>query len=142
MQPTQKARRTRVSYAPIASGLTPDARIKLPQIVGDPKADPPLPGIFPASRTQLYRLIQQGKFPPPLKPFAGCRASYWRYGEVLAAIRRMEEEAQSARYETPLARKRRSQAGHIATEAALFVLATVSGALLVELVLRLLGVAV
>lgn len=108
MQPTEKPQRTRASYAPVASGLTPDARIKLPQIIGDPKADPPLPGIFPASRSQLYRLIGQGLFPAPLKPFPGCRASYWRYGEVLAAIRRMEESAQGAQYATPLTRKRRS----------------------------------
>lgn len=111
MQPTPKPRRTRASYAPVASGLTPDARIKLPQIVGDPKADPPLPGIFPASRTQLYRLIQQGRFPAPLKPFPGCRASYWRYGDVLAAIRRLEDESKGAQYETPLERKRRAGKG-------------------------------
>ncbi|MDA8260820.1 MAG: hypothetical protein M0Z99_35165 [Betaproteobacteria bacterium] len=112
MQPNEKPRRTRASYAPVASGLTPDARIKLPQIIGDPKANPPLPGIFPASRTQLYRLIQQGRFPAPLKPFPGCRASYWRYGDVLAAIRRMEDEGQRANYATPLERKRR-RAGRV-----------------------------
>lgn len=110
MQPTPKPSRARASYAPVAPGLTPDARIKLPQIVGDPKADPPLAGIFPASRTQLYRLIQQGRFPAPLKPFPGCRASYWRLGDVQAAIRRMEEDGQGARYETPLERKRRAVA--------------------------------
>jgi predicted DNA-binding transcriptional regulator AlpA len=106
MQPTPKPQRTRASYAPIASGLTPDARIKLPQIIGDPKAEPPLPGIFQASRTQFYRLIQQGKFPAPLKPFPGCRASYWRYGDVLAAIRKLEADAEGVRYEPPVVRKR------------------------------------
>ncbi|OIQ80990.1 hypothetical protein GALL_372510 [mine drainage metagenome] len=108
MQTTPKPPHTRKSYAPVASGLTPDARIKLPQIIGDPKADPPLPGIFPASSTQIYRLIGQGRFPAPIKPFPGCRASYWRYGDVLAAIRRLETEAQGARYTTPLMRKRRA----------------------------------
>ncbi len=101
-------RRARTSYAPVASGLTPDARIKLPQIIGDPKADPPLPGVFQASRSQLYRLIGEGRFPAPIKPFPGCRASYWKYGDVLAAIRRLESDAQGARYTTPLMRKRQS----------------------------------
>lgn len=110
MQPAEKPRRARASYPAIAAGLTPDARIKLPQIIGDPKADPPLPGIFPASRTQIYRLIGQGRFPAPLKPFPGCRASYWRYGDVLAAIRRMEAETQGGHYATPLERKRCAEA--------------------------------
>ena len=108
MQPNEKPRRVRASFSPITAGLTPDARVKLPQIIGDPKADPPLPGIFPASSTQIYRLIGQGRFPAPIKPFPGCRASYWRYGDVLAAIRRLETEAQGARYTTPLMRKRRA----------------------------------
>ena len=107
MQPNEKPQRARASYAPVAAGLTPDARIKLPQIIGDPKADPPVPGVFQASRSQLYRLIAEGRFPPPIKPFPGCRSSYWRYGDVLAAIRRLEAESKGARYETPLMRKRR-----------------------------------
>lgn len=104
----EKPRRTRGGHAPVSSDLTLEARIRLPQIIGDSESDPPLPGIFPVGRTTIYRLIQQGKFPPPLKPFPGCRASYWKYGDVLAAIQRLEEEAQTTRYETPLARKRRT----------------------------------
>lgn len=107
MPTTEKPKRSRASYAPVAPGLTPDARIKIVQIIGDAKAEPPIPGIFPASKTQLYRLIQQEKFPPPIKPFPGCRASYWRYGDVLAAIRRLENESKGAQYTTPLTRKRR-----------------------------------
>lgn len=107
-QVPERPPRARSGHAPVSSDLTPDARIKLPQIIGDSEAVPPLPGIFPVGRTTVYRLISQGKFPPPIKPFPGCRASYWRYGDVLAAIRRLEEEAQTTRYETPLARKRRA----------------------------------
>ncbi|OIQ80988.1 hypothetical protein GALL_372490 [mine drainage metagenome] len=109
MQSTSKSKpqRPRSSYSAIPAGLTPDARVKLPQIIGDAKADPPLAGIFPTSKTQFYRLIQQGRFPAPLKPFPGSRASYWRYGDVLAAIRRLEDESIDAHYATPLMRKRR-----------------------------------
>ena len=110
MQSTAKTKppRQRKVYSAIPDGLTPDARVRLPQIIGDAKADPPLVGIFPTSKTQVYRLIQQGRFPAPLKPFPGCRASYWRYGDVLAAIRHLESEAIDARYTTPLMRKRRT----------------------------------
>ena len=112
MQYTSKSKpqRQRLSYSAIPAGLTPDARVKLPQIIGDAKANPPLVGIFPTSKTQFYRLIRQGRFPAPLKPFPGCRASYWRYADVLEAIRRLEDEAIDVRYATPLMRKRRAGA--------------------------------
>ncbi len=109
MQSTSKSKpqHPRSSYSAIPAGLTPDARVKLPQIIGDAKASPPLVGIFPTSKTQFYRLIRQGRFPAPLKPFPGCRASYWRYGDVLAAIGRLEAETIDTHYTTPLMRKRR-----------------------------------
>lgn len=111
MQTTQKPRRSRASYPAIAAGLTPDARIKLAQIIGDPTAAPPLPGIFPASKSKVYGLIREGRFPAPLKPFPGCKASYWILGEVLRAIRAMEAEAQGASYTPPALKARRAARG-------------------------------
>ena len=106
MQTTNSQTKTRTQYAPIAAGLAPEARIKLAQIVGDPKTDPPIPGIFPVGKTTLYNLIRRGQFPAPIKPFPGCRASYWIYGDVLAAIKRLEAGNAGASYATPLMRKR------------------------------------
>lgn len=42
---------------------------------------------FPISRTTLYRLIQKGEFPPPIK--FGSR-SYWKSDEIEEAIKEME----------------------------------------------------
>ena len=105
---TQKPRRSSANYPAIAAGLTPDARVKLQQIIGDPSADPPLPGIFPVSKSKYYSLVRTGDMPEPLKPFPGCKASYWILGDVLAAMRRLEGGTRDARYETPLMRKRRA----------------------------------
>ena len=106
---TQKPRRSRAIYPAVAAGLTPDARIKLAQIIGDPSADPPLPGIFPVSKSKYYSLIRTGDMPEPVKPFPGCKASYWVYGEVLAAIRELEAKAKGASYTPPALKARRER---------------------------------
>lgn len=109
MQSTQKPRRSRASYPAITAGLSPDARVKLPQIIGDPASDPPLPGIFPASKTKFYNLIREGYMPEPVKPFPGCKASYWILGDVLRAIRALEAGAQGASYTPPALKARKER---------------------------------
>ncbi len=42
---------------------------------------------YPMSRTTLYRLIQRGDFPPPVK--FGSR-SYWKSDEIEDAIQTLE----------------------------------------------------
>ncbi len=44
---------------------------------------------YPMSRTTLYRLIQKGEFPPPIK--VGSR-SYWKRDEIEDAFKAMEEK--------------------------------------------------
>lgn len=93
MQPTDKTRRAvrprPVSLASIAD-LGPDARIKIKQIIGDPTAEPPVPGILPVSQPTLYRLIKKKCFPAPTKLYPGSNSSFWRLGDVLDALRAME----------------------------------------------------
>jgi predicted DNA-binding transcriptional regulator AlpA len=105
MQIVQKPRRSRATYAPVTAELTPDARIKLAQIIGDSGATPPVPGLLPVGKTTIYKLVKEGRFPAPVKVLGG-RASYWRYGDVLDAVARLEAQTQGASYATPLQRKR------------------------------------
>ncbi|WP_298910104.1 AlpA family transcriptional regulator [uncultured Aliiroseovarius sp.] len=44
---------------------------------------------YPMSRTTLYRLIQKGDFPPPVK--FGSR-SYWKRDEVDNAVKAIEDK--------------------------------------------------
>ncbi|WP_297505660.1 hypothetical protein [Ferrovum sp.] len=109
--PAERKRARPQAHPAITAGMTPDARVKLPQIIGDATTVPPTPGLFPISKSQFYNLVRRGEMPAPSKPFPGCRESYWRLGDVLEAIQRLERAADGAPYETPLVRKRRAAAG-------------------------------
>lgn len=58
--------------------------IRIPQIIGDPKADPPLPAIVPVSRSTLWNMVKEGRFPRPVK--LGPRITVWRVEDVRAFI--------------------------------------------------------
>ncbi len=44
---------------------------------------------YPISRTTLYRLIEKGEFPPPVK--FGSR-SYWKSDEIEEAVKALEDK--------------------------------------------------
>ena len=54
--------------------------LRLPQIIGDKKATPPIPAIYPISRSQLWKLVKEGKFPSPVK--LGRRITAWRVEDI------------------------------------------------------------
>ena len=68
--------------------------LRLKQIIGDPKATPPLEPIIPISRTSWYAGIQDGVYPKPVK-MPGGRASFWRSNEVYAVIEDARQDVQS-----------------------------------------------
>ena len=41
--------------------------LRLKQLVGDPKANPPVPPIVPIGSTSIWRKIKAGTFPAPVK---------------------------------------------------------------------------
>jgi predicted DNA-binding transcriptional regulator AlpA len=61
--------------------LSPDAMLRLRQIIGDPQNG--IPGLLPVGKTQLYALIRRGEFPAPTKVGA---SSFWRHADVLSAL--------------------------------------------------------
>lgn len=61
-----------------------DRFLRLKQIIGDKKADPPIPAIIPISKTEVYRRIAEGTFPPPQK--FGVRTSVWRESTVMSVV--------------------------------------------------------
>lgn len=54
--------------------------LRLPQIIGDKKATPPIPAIYPVSKSQLWKLVKEGKFPSPIK--LGPRITAWRVEDI------------------------------------------------------------
>jgi predicted DNA-binding transcriptional regulator AlpA len=63
---------------------TYDRLLRLPQIIGDPKATPPVPPLIPVSRASFWAGVAQGKYPKSIK--LGPKTTCWRESEILACI--------------------------------------------------------
>lgn len=83
IQPTRKPR----SVAPATADIHPDALLRISQIIGTPNT----PALLNIGRTQFYRLIQEGRFPKPIKL---GHMSMWRASDALRAIGKLTEGAQ------------------------------------------------
>jgi len=57
---------------------------RLPQIIGNPKSDPPLPALIPVSRSTWWAGVKSGRYPTPLK--LGPRITVWRIEDIRAFI--------------------------------------------------------
>lgn len=62
-----------------------DGLLRLPQIIGNPKANPPIPPIIPVCATSWWAGVKSGKYPKPIK--LGPRTTAWRASEVLALVK-------------------------------------------------------
>ena len=54
--------------------------LRLNQIIGNRKADPPIPPIIPVSRSTWWAGVQSGRFPKPVK--LGDRITVWRVEDI------------------------------------------------------------
>ena len=68
--------------------------LRLPQIIGDPNANPPIPALIPVSKSTWTRGIRDGRYPAPVK--LGPRASAWRVEDIIAFIAKQEPGNASA----------------------------------------------
>ena len=41
--------------------------VRMRQLVGNPHAVPPVPGILPVSPSTVWKLVKRGEIPPPIK---------------------------------------------------------------------------
>lgn len=58
--------------------------LRLPQIIGNPNASPPIPPIIPVSKSSWWAGCKSGKYPKPLK--LGERTTVWRVEDLRALI--------------------------------------------------------
>jgi predicted DNA-binding transcriptional regulator AlpA len=58
--------------------------LRLKQILGDKKVNPPIPAIIPVSRTSWFEGIKSGRYPSPVK--LGPRTTAWRVEDIKALI--------------------------------------------------------
>jgi prophage regulatory protein len=58
--------------------------LRLPQIIGDRSAEPPIPAIIPVSKSTWWEGVKSGRFPKPVK--LGPRITAWRVEDIRALI--------------------------------------------------------
>ena len=58
--------------------------LRLPQIIGNPKAKPPTPAIIPIKKSSWWAGVRSGRFPKPVK--LGPRVTAWRVEDIRALI--------------------------------------------------------
>jgi len=58
--------------------------LRLHQIIGNQKSNPPIPAIIPVSRSTFLGWVKIGKAPKPVK--LGARTTAWRVEDIRALI--------------------------------------------------------
>ena len=59
--------------------------LRLIQIIGNPKAKPPVPAVIPVSRSTWWSGVASGRFPQPTR-LLGKRITAWRVEDIRAFI--------------------------------------------------------
>lgn len=59
--------------------------IRLSQIIGNPKAKPPIPAVIPVSKSTWWEGVKSGRYPPPVRTL-GLRITAWRVEDIRALI--------------------------------------------------------
>ena len=59
--------------------------LRLRQIIGDPKAEPPIPPIIPVKKSCWWEGVKSGRFPKPVKIGNG-RGTFWKVEDIRALI--------------------------------------------------------
>lgn len=62
--------------------------LRLPHIIGDRKAEPPIPPIIPVSKSTWWAGVKSGRFPKPVK--LGPRTTAWRAEDICKLIEDLE----------------------------------------------------
>ena len=68
------------------SGLPETGFVRLYQIIGRPKTDPPTLGVYPVGKTTWWNGIRDGVYPPPVQLSSRCVA--WRVEDIRSLIER------------------------------------------------------
>lgn len=61
--------------------------LRLPQIVGDKNAKPPIPALIPVSKSAWWAGVKSGKYPKSIK--LGVRTTAWTVESIRALIESM-----------------------------------------------------
>ena len=63
--------------------------VRVPQILGDPSANPPIPAIFPVGKSTWWAGVKSGRYPKPVK--LGPRTTAWRVEDIRSLIQQLAQ---------------------------------------------------
>jgi len=55
--------------------------LRLHQIIGNPKAKPPIPAVIPVSKSTWWEGVRTGRYPQPVRTL-GQRITAWRVEDI------------------------------------------------------------
>ncbi len=67
--------------------LPEEGYLRLSQIIGNPKAKPPIPAVIPVSKSTWWEGVKSGRYPQPVRTL-GRRITAWRVEDIRALIMR------------------------------------------------------
>lgn len=65
--------------------------LRLHQIIGSPKAQPPIPAIIPVSKSTWWAGVKSGRYPQPVRTL-GLRITAWRVEDIRALVAEQEAD--------------------------------------------------
>ncbi|HEV2695906.1 MAG TPA: AlpA family phage regulatory protein [Verrucomicrobiae bacterium] len=72
------------------TGIPETGFVRLAQIIGNPKADPPVVGVIPLGKSSWWEGVKSGRFPQPVKLSTRCTA--WRAEDIHDLIKQLGEQ--------------------------------------------------
>ena len=67
-----------------AASLPETGYVRLRQIIGNPKANPPIAAVIPVSKSTWWNGVKEGRFPQSVK--LGPRTTVWRVSDIRQLI--------------------------------------------------------
>lgn len=67
--------------------------LRLPQIIGDADADPPIAPVIPVSKSTWWAGVKTGRYPQPTRAL-GARITAWRVEDICELIATAAREVQ------------------------------------------------
>jgi len=70
--------------------LPPTGFYRLPQIIGNTEAEPPIQALIPVSKSTWWQGVKDGRFPKPVK--LSARTTAWRVEDIHDLIQQLANE--------------------------------------------------
>ena len=82
--------------------------LRLHQIIGDKKAEPPIQALLPISRSSFLAGVKEGRYPSPYK--IGLRGVAWKLSEIEALLENLGAYQGPPKVEKPINKKAKNKA--------------------------------